>query len=258
MQIPAEQVKTTEVLEWQGVHLLHFAMSSCSQKVRILLDEKQISWTSHPVNLAKIEQRSDWFRGINPNAVVPVLVHDGRVYNESNDILLYLDTHFPSADGPWFPSGAEEIQRAAELLTLEDELHKDLRAITFTFVMPGRLLNEHIAPEQVGAAAARFDETFRQLEQRLQQTTWLCGDRLTLPDIAWFITLHRAVLAGYPLGRLPRLGAYYSTLRQRSAFKKEINQGALLPKLVGKIYRGFNRLRGTTLAGLLEPVHHAN
>ena len=254
MQIPAEQITTQEVLEWQGVHLLHFAMSSCSQKVRILLDEKEIPWTSHPVNLAKLEQRSEWFRGINPNAVVPVLVHDGRVYNESNDILRYLDEHFPSSQGSWFPSGEHEVRRAAELLALEDELHQDLRAITFAYVMPGRLLKEHVSPNQVEAAALRLDGAFRHLEQLLQETGFLCGSRMTLPDIAWFITLHRVVLSGYPLHRLPAVQKFYSRLVQRPAFRKEINQGDLLPKLIGNLYRGLNRLRGKTLARLLQPA----
>ena len=41
------QVTTSEVKSWKGLHLLHFAGSSCSQKVRILLGEKNLPWVSH-------------------------------------------------------------------------------------------------------------------------------------------------------------------------------------------------------------------
>ncbi len=258
MLIPADQIATKEVLNWRGIHLLHFAMSSCSQKVRILLNEKQIPWTSHPVNLASKEQKSDWYRGINPKAVVPVLVHDGVVHTESNDILKYLD-ELPAAEasqeneGSWFPTTEEEKQRADDLLELEDNLHKDLRAITFTYVMPGRLMNEIIPDDEVQAAATRFADTFAKLEERLTTSPWLCGERITLPDIAWFITLHRAVLSGYPLNRHPHLAAYYRQLRQRPAFQREINEGGLLPKVIGGLFRSWNRLRRATLAEQLLP-----
>lgn len=53
MLLAESQIKTREVLNWQGLHLLHFSMSSCSQKARILLREKSLDWISHPVNLVK-------------------------------------------------------------------------------------------------------------------------------------------------------------------------------------------------------------
>ena len=32
-----EDIKTREVLDWQGLHVFHMALSSCSQKLRIFL-----------------------------------------------------------------------------------------------------------------------------------------------------------------------------------------------------------------------------
>ena len=93
MRVPPEQITTEEVKSWQGLHLLHFQSSTCSQKVRILLREKGLEWTSHPIDLPRNEHVSEWFLGINSRGVVPVLVHDGEVHVESNDILAYLDTH---------------------------------------------------------------------------------------------------------------------------------------------------------------------
>ena len=37
VQISSEQIKTKEILDWQGIHLIHFSGSSCSQKLRIIL-----------------------------------------------------------------------------------------------------------------------------------------------------------------------------------------------------------------------------
>ena len=252
MQIPRQEITTHEVNNWQGLHLLHFDMSSCSQKVRILLGEKHLNWVSHPVNLAKQEQKTDWFRGINPNAVVPVLVHDGKVHVESNDILRYLDKTFPTAEGPWLPQADKERTRARELLNLENELHHDLRVITFSHVMPGRLMGEQFDADVIAAAAARFDQALRQLDQDLADTRYLCGDRAMLPDIAWFISVHRLVLAGYPIEDLPRLAAWYHGLLVRPGFEAEINRGGQLPHLIGHVFRSFQRVTGQNVRHRLQ------
>ena len=139
MQLTDEQVTTLEVRNWKGIHLLHFAGSSCSQKVRILLAEKGIPWVSHPVDLARQKNTTPWFLGINPRGVVPVLVHDGVVHVESNDIMQYLDEEIPSPVAPFFPRDDAERQLVAESLALEGGLHTDLRTITMGFLAPAAL-----------------------------------------------------------------------------------------------------------------------
>ena len=98
VQLLDRDIRTREVLGWKGVHILHFLMSSCSQKIRIFLNLKGIKWESHPVDLAHNQNLSEWFLGINPRGLVPVLVHDGAVHIESNDILTYLDGDFPQTE----------------------------------------------------------------------------------------------------------------------------------------------------------------
>lgn len=247
MEIPAASIRTTEVQQWRGLHLLHYPMSSCSQKVRILMGEKGLDFTPHAIDLPGGQQRSDWFLGINPAGVVPVLVHDGRVYTESNDILAYLGEHFPSAAGDCLPTGEQESRLAGELLALENDLHADLRVITFTFVMPGVLMNHTFERGEVDAAVQRFDEVMRRLDARLSRSAFLCAERLTLPDIAWFITVHRLVLAGYPVDRLPRLAKWYRALLARPAFRREVSAGSVLPRVIGSVFRFVKRLRRATL-----------
>ena len=247
MEISAADIRTTEVLQWQGLHLLHYPMSSCSQKVRIFLGEKGIDWQSHPIDLSKGEQKSDWFLGINAAGVVPVLVHNGRVWNESNDILVYLDSMFPSEAGAYLPVSESERRGAEELMALEEGLHGHLRVITFTFVMPGALMNYTFEAHEVEDAARHFDDVLKRLDERLAGSVYLCGNRLMLPDIAWFITIHRLVLAGYPIARLPHLAKYYHALLSRPAFGREASAGGLAPESIGCLYRAFNRIRGASL-----------
>ena len=114
-QLDEKEIRTREVLDWKGLHLLHFAGSSCSQKTRIFLNLKGVAWESHPVNLAAQKNYTPWFLGINPRGLVPVLVHDGRVIIESNDILAYLEEIFP--EPPLIPDG--KMAQAAATAALE-------------------------------------------------------------------------------------------------------------------------------------------
>jgi glutathione S-transferase len=256
VMLARQDIRTLEVLDWQGVHLLHFAGSTCSQKVRIALGLKGVDWTSHPVNLVKRENYSDWFMGINPRGLVPVLVHDGQVIIESNDILAYLDAHWP--EPALMPGDQAETLQA--LLDLEDELHEDMRNLTMRFMTPTALMkrsreqleqfqaggsgtvggqadpkkaaelaywqafeeNNGITDEQVRESARRIDAALADLEQRLSGGAYLLGEALTLADVAWFITVNRVGLAGFPVaGRHPRVGAWFAGLMSRPLFRDE-------------------------------------
>jgi len=273
MKLPDNQVRTAEVRNWKGVHLLHFQASSCSQKVRILLAEKRIPWTSHPINLTRFENTTPWFLGINPRGVVPVLVHDGSVHVESNDILAYLDETLPSSARPFFPQNEDERQLVAESLNLENNLHIDLRTITMGVLVPHALAvkppkrlaayEKHGAPDasrakdiawwrafsangvtaaQVRDSFGAFQSAFEGLDARLQNASWLIGDRISVLEIAWFISIRRLVLAGYPLGRHPHLLRHYERLRRRPSFARETRERGL-SRLVLCGYRFYRILR---------------
>ena len=256
VQLVDSDIKTREVLGWKGVHVLHFAGSSCSQKLRIFLNLKGIAWESHPVDLHSNENFKPWFLGINPRGLVPVLVHDGAVHIESNDIIAYLEKTFPSPK--LIPAGHEK--EVAALLRHEDDLHLDLRTLSFRFVFnpPGppkpaaalqsyaangsgtvggakdrekeiqiefwqRATHEGFPDERARASAQKFRVEFDDLNQRLSSQPYLMGDTLSVLDIAWFIYAHRLSLGGYPLERLhPRVHAWKEKLAGRPEFASEI------------------------------------
>ena len=256
VQLVDSDIKTREVLTWNGVHVLHFIGSSCSQKLRIFLNLKNIPWQSHPIDLPGNENFGPWFLGINPRGLVPVLVHDGAVHIESNDIIQHLEKKFPSPR--LIPQGHEN--EVAALLKHEDDLHLDLRTLSFRFVFapPGppkpaealasyaangtgtvqgakdrdkeiqiefwqRAAKEGFTDERARASAQKFRAEFDALDKRLKQSPYLMGDALSVLDIAWFIYAFRLSLAGYPFTRLhPRVSAWKQKLEARPEFAKEI------------------------------------
>lgn len=204
------------------------------------MGELGISFTSHPINLMKNEQRSDWYLGINSRGVVPVLVHDGDVHIESNDIIEYLNERFAESERSFLPDTEDEIAEMHELMALEDELHADLRTITFTYLAPDP--GNH-APADTNRfdCFTRFHNALTTLSDKLAEREYLIANRVTLADISWYITLHRLDLAGYPLDDYPALYGYFKKMAARPAFREQVLAGPLVLRMGGVVYRCINR-----------------
>lgn len=254
VQIPSEQIKTKEILDWQGIHLIHFSGSSCSQKLRIYLNYKGIKWQSHSINIATGQNYSNWFLGINPKGLVPVLVDDGRVIIESNDIIQYLEQKFPE------PVLISEDQKSSmpDALHDEDDLHIDIRNIAYKYMFGGlgakkpknlerfesykantdEITLKHkqeevdfyknfkkngITNEAIKKSLENFEKHYKKFEQQLQNQKFLLGDNLSALDIAWFIYTYRLTISGFPFKeKYPNIYKWYNSIYSRNEFSKEV------------------------------------
>jgi glutathione S-transferase len=68
------------------LELYHNINSVCAQKVRIALYEKDQKVKEHTLTLQGNQNDPEYVK-LNPNGVVPTLVHDGNVVTESSLIL---------------------------------------------------------------------------------------------------------------------------------------------------------------------------
>ncbi len=135
VQLMETDVDTKEVLGWKGLHVFHYPMSSCLQKLRIFLNLKGLEWHSHPIDLVNNEHLAPYYLGINPRGLVPAIIDDGVVHIESNDIIVHLDKDRP---GPRLAPAYRDDEVAA-FLAHENDLHLDLRTLTFRFLFdPGK------------------------------------------------------------------------------------------------------------------------
>ena len=281
MKLLSSDIKTKEILDWKGVHLLNYQFSACSMKTRIYLNLKKIPFTSHQINLSAGENFSEWFQGINPRSLVPVLIHDGEVHIESNDILEYLEGCFK--ESPLIPENMEE--KVKELLKFEDNLHVDIRNITFKFLVP-RFLNkgksvqpkaknkatlngeldsmddvnrnfwEHyekygITDEDASRSLIRFRTALEDLNDQLEDSPYILGAELSLVDIAWFIYATRIQHANYPLQRLhPNVSGWYERLYANVLFRKEVGR-PLIMQFVLYVHSLILRLKGRSIEDFL-------
>ena len=276
-----EDIRTEEVFEWRGLNLIHFSGSSCSQKTRIFLNLKGIDWVSHHVDLSSGENHSDWFLGINPRGLVPILVDDGEVHIESNDIIQYLEEKFP--EPKLIPEGYKTL--TSELLKEEDDLHLDIRNLSFRFLF-GKLarkrpssikkfedyegtiegkrdspkvkevnfyndfLKQGIPVDALKQSVTKFIKVYERFEQDLANQEFLLGEEVSVLDIAWFIYTHRLDLAGYDFKKRHRaVYNWYLNLLGKEAFKKEIEEPFIL-KAVRSSIRLKDIVSGSTLKHL--------
>jgi len=106
--------------------------SSAAYRARIALNLKGVDYESRPVNLLEGEQRSDDYRELNPQGLVPMLEIDGHRLTQSLAIIVYLDQQFP--DPPLVPRDpADGAHVRAMALSIACDIHplNNLRVLKY-------------------------------------------------------------------------------------------------------------------------------
>ena len=222
-----------------GLHLWHAGNSNCSQRVRLVLAEKQLSWTGHIVDLYRFEHATPAYRAVHPKGLVPALIHNGRTIIESNDIIAYLDTVFPT------PSLRPTSTDAEALLALAAASQLSLRTLSHEFMF--KQTRRYDAKQLESFTAGHGDSEFArfltkfslhgfteaellacfdtiaagltQLEARLEQADWLGGETMSLVDICWLPNLHRLELLAFPLDGRPALRRWLAAMQARPSYR---------------------------------------
>lgn len=230
--------------------LYHGVTSTCSKRVRITLAEKALAWDSHHINLAKFDQLEPWYLDLNPNGVVPTLVHDDKVIFESNFIIEYLDEAFPEKS--LRPADVHERWNMRVWMNrFEAVLHRNVNVISFikqnraeryTGMTPEEFeafldrqataekrmqlktrIEKGVSQNDMDFAEARIAEVLDDMETALADRPWLNGETLSLADISIAPFIER--FEGNKLEKLvdwnnrPRLGDWWTRMQNLDSFK---------------------------------------
>src|SRR5205085_6763675 len=101
--------------------LYDYWRSSAAYRVRIALNLKGVDYESRAVNLLEGEQKSDGYRALNPQGLIPLLEIDGHRMTQSLAIIVYLDMRFPNQ--PLLPASAEG---RAQVIALSETIASDI------------------------------------------------------------------------------------------------------------------------------------
>lgn len=146
--------------------LYHFPPSTCSQKVRMALVEKGVSFESRVVNLLAGEQHAPDYVKLNPDHVVPTLVLGDDAFTESTLINEFIDDHF---EGPPLRS-ADSLQRyrAAALTRFVDtRIHGKVSGVPTHAILTRGLMADRTPQQIADYLAAIPDPAERALRQSL-------------------------------------------------------------------------------------------
>lgn len=240
-------VPTNKSVEsFEGLHLYHGGISNCSMRVRMTLIEKGLDWTSHHIDLKKKENISDDYFGINPNGLVPTLVHDGVVHIESNDIIDYLDETFPEpslrvqeneaemlewlrlagsihvpAVKPYVYATviAKKLKKTAEEQAKYDALQTNDELKEFHSKHKG---SSQFSDEDIAKAEAILAECHGKVEAALEGRDWIMGDKFTLADISWIPLYHVLVGCGYPYENYPNIQRWAAAFQDKESFREGV------------------------------------
>jgi glutathione S-transferase len=159
------------------------------RRVRIFLAEKGIELPKVPVDLAKLEQKSETFRALNPLQRVPVLVlDDGTVITETMAICRYFEALRPAPN--LFGHDALEIAKV-EMWNRRIEL--GLYSAVQAIFRHGHPAMAKMQVPQVAEWAEinrpRVTEFLELLDNELAGRKFVAGDRFSVADITGLVAI---------------------------------------------------------------------
>ncbi len=197
-----------------AITLYHDIPSSNSDRVKIALAEKGLSWDGVFVRLANREQKRPEFLQLNPYGKIPVLAEDGKVLFESCIINEYLNEKYP--DPPLMPADPYLRGRGRVLIDYAlNYAHAPYWDLRGEMRKPGPERNEKVIEKKRG----ELRDLLQYLEAELIERAYFLGD-FSLVDIAIVPRLLRAETYGaLPAPALPRLNAWLERMKARPSVK---------------------------------------
>lgn len=231
------------------LELYHGLASTCSKKVRLCLYEKGLRFRSHLLNLQAFEQHRPDYLKLNPNGVVPTLVHHGEPIVESNVIIEYIEDEFP--DTPLRPAGSLGRARMRRWIQFSAEVAYDAIALPtwmkISAPVASKLSDEELAQvlarvptrerrerwarvardgiprEEIEECYAEMDRILAEVDRAISRGPWLAGETYSLADIAMipFVDrIHNLRPDLCPPERYNGVADWYQRLRARPAFAR--------------------------------------
>jgi len=237
------------------------AFSPCTQRIALILAEKELKARWCEIDIARMEHKASTFLALNPNGEVPVLVHGERVIYENVLIAEYLDSLFPDRGPELLPRDAFGAAQVRMWLALEAGTHKEFRPLWYLHLVRPELRRRGFDRASLAAAVPpevhpahrrwildtldgqpRFDTSpelarlliqskIERLEERLRRSTFLVGDRISYADFAWFTRVAQLEILGVETGpdRHPGLSRWRETIAARPSLRAVSSQTGAWP-----------------------------
>jgi glutathione S-transferase len=239
--------------------LYHGWRSSASRRVRLCLAEKGLTYESRLVDMVKGEQHSPEYLAMNPNGVVPTLLHDGRVLYESSFIAEYLEESFP--EPPILPSDAyQRLEMRNFVRWIDEKCLPNIIVFNWSIAMQPvasqwseaqleerlariptaerreawtRVARKPYTDEEKANAMTGLLALLARMDAMLAASAsgWLIGERFTLADIAAIPFVMRISELNAPaLAAQERVSDWWQRAQARPSFKAARIEAFVVPR----------------------------
>lgn len=193
--------------------LYTYFRSSAAFRVRIALNLKGLKPEQRFVHLLHGEQRCEDYRTLNPQAVVPTLVHTGTPIGQSLAIIEYLEEIVPEPPLlPDAPLARARVRQMAYAIACEVHPLCNLRVRDY--------LAQILSSEQIAAWQSHWiGQGLVAMEVLAGEGRFSFGDAPTLADICLVPQLYNARRAGLDLSLYPKLARIESAAYELTAFR---------------------------------------
>ena len=204
---------------------LYTAPTPNGWKVSVTLEELDLPYQTHAVNLAQNEQKEEWYLKLNPNGRIPTIVDrdngDFAVF-ESGAIMIYLAEKM----GRLMPADAEGRSRVIQWLMFQMGGIGPMMGQANVFF--------RYFPEKIQPAIDRYQNESRRLfeilDRRLGESEWL-ADNYSIADIANWCWVRTYKWSGVSIDGLVNLRRWLDAMKARPACRRGVEVPFKLPRM---------------------------
>jgi len=184
------------------------------RKISVALEEMQLPYTLHAIDLGKLQQKEPWFLEINPNGRIPAIVDrdngDFAVF-ESGAILMYL----AEKTGRFLPAEPKARSQVIQWLMLQMGGVGPMMGQANVFY--------RYAPEKIPFAIERYQREgarlFGVLDGQLARHEYLAGD-YSIADMATYPWVASHEWSGIGIAPFPHLARWLNAIAAREAVQR--------------------------------------
>ena len=198
---------------------LYTAATPNGWKASITLEELELPYELHAIDLSSGAQKEPWFTAINPNGRIPAIVdrdNDNFAVFESGAIMIYL----AEKTGRLLPTDVKGRSRVMQWLMFQMGGVGPMMGQANVFT--------RYFPEKIPAAIDRYlresRRLFEVLDRHLAGNEWLAGD-YSIADIANWSWVHIYDWPGVDISGLDNLKRWMDAVAARPA----VQRGILMP-----------------------------
>jgi glutathione S-transferase len=189
-------------------------------KASVTLEELELPYEVHAIDLSENTQKEEWFLELNPNGRIPVIVDregpggDPFSVFETGAIMVYL----AEKTGRLMPSDVKGRSRTMQWLMFQMGGVGPMMGQANVFY--------RYFPTQIQPAIDRYQNETRRLfeviERGLSDSEWLAGDEFTIADIANWCWVRTYRWSGVSIDGLPNVRRWLDMIRERPGCQRGI------------------------------------